>query len=396
MGKAISGQLWVELTSAEPELAVSAYAGAGIPMEDLQPQGALTLRFWMPRCCYPQARKLAQKRGDCLKILGKRGIYWMLPRLLRRPVLLLGAAVLTGLTLFLPSRILFVQVEGNAAVPARQILEAAAESGLAFGTSRRQVRSEKVKNALLSKIPQLQWAGVNTSGCVAIVSVRERTALPPAQDSGGVSSLCAVRDGYIRSITATAGTALVQPGQTVQAGQVLISGYTDCGLCLRGEQAKGEVFAQTQQELTAVLPAKWTLRGQSLAQRRSYSLLIGKNRINLWKDSGIWEDTCGRMYEEHYITLPGGFRLPLALCIQTRTTFALSSETIPEAQAGKELTDFARRTVLKRMVAGEIQQAAEHLRQDGGCFWLEARYVCQEMIARRRQEQIGENHGENS
>lgn len=396
MGKAISGQLWVELTSAEPELAVSAYAGAGIPMEDLQPQGALTLRFWMPRCCYPQARKLAQKRGDCLKILGKRGIYWMLPRLLRRPVLLLGAAVLTGLTLFLPSRILFVQVEGNAAVPARQILEAAAESGLAFGTSRRQVRSEKVKNALLAKIPQLQWAGVNTSGCVATVSVRERTGLPPAQDLGGVSSLCAVRDGYIRSITATAGTALVQPGQTVQAGQVLISGYTDCGLCLRGEQAKGEVFAQTQQELTAVLPAKWTLRGQSLAQRRSYSLLIGKKRINLWKDSGIWEDTCGRMYEEHYITLPGGFRLPLALCIQTRTTFALASETIPDAQARKELTDFARRTVLKRMVAGEIQQAAEHLRQDGGCFWLEARYVCQEMIARQRQEQIGENHGENS
>lgn len=396
MGKAISGQLWVELTSAEPELAVSAYAGAGIPMEDLQPQGALTLRFWMPRCCYPQARKLAQKRGDCLKILGKRGIYWMLPRLLRRPVLLLGAAVLTGLTLFLPSRILFVQVEGNAAVPARQILEAAAESGLAFGTSRRQVRSEKVKNSLLSKIPQLQWAGVNTSGCVATVSVRERTGLPPVQDPVGVSSLCAVRDGYIRSITATAGTALVQPGQTVQAGQVLISGYTDCGLCLRGEQAKGEVFAQTQQELTAVLPAKRTLRGQSLAQRRSYSLLIGKNRINLWKDSGIWEDTCGRMYEEHYITLPGGFRLPLALCIQTRTTFALTSETIPEAQARKELTDFARRTVLKRMVAGEIQQAAEHLRQDGGCFWLEARYVCQEMIARQRQEQIGENHGENS
>ncbi len=188
MGKAISGQLLLELTSAEPELAVSAYAGAGIPMEDFQTQGALTLSFWMQRCCYPQSRKLAQKRGACLNSLGKRGIDWRLPRLFRRPVLLLGAAVLTGLTLFLPSRILFVQVEGNAAVPARQILEAAAESGLAFGTSRRQVRSEKVKNALLSKIPQLQWAGVNTSGCVATVSVRERTVLPPAQDPVGVST----------------------------------------------------------------------------------------------------------------------------------------------------------------------------------------------------------------
>lgn len=32
-----------------------------------------------------------------------------------------------------------------------------------------------MKNALLSAIPELQWAGVNTYGCRAVISVRERT-----------------------------------------------------------------------------------------------------------------------------------------------------------------------------------------------------------------------------
>lgn len=396
MGKTLSGQLRVELTSAEPELAISAYADSGIPMAQLQPQGALTLRFWMPAGCYPQAVRLARRRGDCLKVLERRGLIQLAPRLLRRPVLLLGAAVLTGLTLFLPSRVLFVRVEGNAAAPARQILEAAADSGLRFGASRQQLRSEKVKNALLSKIPGLEWAGVNTTGCVATVSVRERIPAPPAPEAAGIVNLCAVRDGYICSVTATAGTALVQPGQTVRSGQVLISGYTDCGLCLRAGQARGEVFAQTRHDLTAITPANWTRRGRILARRRSYSLLIGKKRINLWKDSGIWEDTCGRMYEEHYITLPGGFRLPVALCIQTRTSCVLTAQPLPQDQAERALTEFGRRQILARMVAGEIQQAAQHVRLDGGCYRLEASYVCREMIARQRQEQIGENHGENS
>ena len=39
------------------------------------------------------------------------------------------------------------------------------------------IRSEKVKNSLLQRIPQLQWAGINTDGCVAVISVREKTAI---------------------------------------------------------------------------------------------------------------------------------------------------------------------------------------------------------------------------
>ena len=48
-----------------------------------------------------------------------------------------------------------MNVEGNSAVASVDIIDAAQNAGLGFGASRRAVRSEKVKNALLASIPDL-------------------------------------------------------------------------------------------------------------------------------------------------------------------------------------------------------------------------------------------------
>lgn len=71
---------------------------------------------------------------------------------LRRWWILAAVVVLLGaLTVFLPGRILFLQVEGNGAVPGKLILEHAAECGVHFGASTRKLRSEQVKNHLLDR-----------------------------------------------------------------------------------------------------------------------------------------------------------------------------------------------------------------------------------------------------
>ena len=138
--------------------------------------------------------------------------------LLSRPVLLGGMGLLLAASLYLPSRVLFIRVEGNSVVDTREILAAAEACGIRFGASRREVRSEKVKNNLLEKVPDLQWAGVNTAGCVATISVRERQITAEEQAEEAVTHLVAARDGYIVSTTVTQGTPLVQVGQTVRAG----------------------------------------------------------------------------------------------------------------------------------------------------------------------------------
>ena len=76
------------------------------------------------------------------------------------------------------------------------------------------------------------------------------------QKSAGVGSIVASRDGVITSITTTKGTPLCKAGQAVKAGQILISGYTDCGISIRADPAEGEVFAETYREMMTLYASK--------------------------------------------------------------------------------------------------------------------------------------------
>lgn len=394
--KSLAGMVEVELTSAEPEAALGAVSTRGIEIFRVEQKGELTMRFRIRWKDYGMLAALCEKRGETLKLLRKSGLYWAGRQLLRRPVLLAGMAFFLALVLYLPSRVFFIRVEGNVTVPTRQILEAAGESGICFGASRRQVRSEKVKNALLSAVPQLQWAGVNTAGCVATISVRERTDAQASQQEWEVTSIVAARDGYILSGTVTRGNALFQVGQAVKAGQVLVSGYTDCGICIQATRAEGEITAQTNRTLEAVTPSQWVLRGEETGVHRKYSLLFGKKRINLWKDSGILDTTCGRMYMEYYVTLPGGFQLPLALCVEEFTSYETGTAELPQSGAEEALTEYADSYLLQQMVAGEIRSRLQTVCLDGGIYRLKGSYVCVEMIGRVQREQIGDTNGKNS
>lgn len=393
--KSVGGMAEAELTSAEPVAALAAINDGNIPLFNVREEGNLTVRFLVRRRDYRQLSALCEKRGETLRLCRRLGLYWTGRRLLGRPVLLIGLALFLAAALYLPSRIFFVRVEGNTTVPTRLILEAARESGIRFGASRRKVRSEKMKNALLSTVPQLQWAGVNTAGCVATISVRERTDPKLNQKDLTVSSIVASRDGFVLSATVTRGNALCRVGQAVKAGQVLISGYTDCGICIQATRAEGEVYAQTSRTLTAVTPSQWVFRGEQTAVRKKYSLLLGKKRIILWKDSGILGDSCGRMNAEYTITLPGGFSLPVTLCVDTYRFYESEPSTAEAETVEAALFAFARRYLSQQMVAGSILSRQESITASGSVYKLEGSYVCAEMIGRVREEQIGDSNGKN-
>ena len=388
--RSLAGMAEVELTCADTGGAFEAINRQGLPVFQILQISDLTVRFLIYRRDYKALCDLCGGRGDSLKLLGRRGLYWTVGGLLRRPVLTAGMALLLCLVFYLPARVLFVRVEGNAAVPANRILEAAEESGICFGASRREVRSERVKNALLGAVPELQWAGVNTSGCVAVISVRERTLTEETKEEAFVSSIVAIRDGVITSCTVTGGTALCTVGQAVKEGQKLVSGYTDCGICIRAEAAEGEICAQTNRQLTVVSPSNIREVTGIGAGKQKYSLLIGKKRINLWKDSGISDTSCGRMYEEYYITLPGGFRLPFGWAVETDTVYETASAEIPQADAEGMLFAFAQGYLSQQMVAGRILQKQEAVTLLDGVYLLEGEYVCTEMIGKVQREQIGE------
>ena len=391
--RSLEGILEVEMTSAQLEGALAAINNAGIEVTNLRYISELTCHFDIRRNDYVHIQKILNKRCETVKLIHTKGIYWTLKSVKSRPVLLCGILILFAVILFLPSRVFFMEIVGNTTVPTNQILEAAEVSGICFGASRREVRSEKVKNALLSAIPQLQWAGVNTLGCTATVSVRERIVTDIETEEKTVSNIIASQDGYILSGTVTQGNGIFEVGQTVKAGQILISGYTDCGICIRATRSEGEIMAQTNRKMEAVMVSNYVHRGSFQDTKQKMSVLVGKKRINLWKDSGISDSRCGRMYKEYYITLPGGFRLPIAFCLETfdfhKTQTGINTQTEAEAS----LKDFAADYMMGQMVAGEIKDKNEIVTLEDEIYRLTGEYTCIEMIGREQREQIGDTNG---
>lgn len=374
----MSAAVKVELLCADLTGTAEAAAKAGIIIENVRYLDELHWQFSVPRKDFFLLQRIAEKRGGQLQILDRKGLVYWINGMLKRKILTFGLLFLFLFSVWLPNRIFFVEVKGNQSLPERQIIEAAFNCGLRFGAKRREIRSEKVKNALLSALPQLQWAGVNTYGCRAVITVRERKAPQETAQPYQVSSIVALRDGIVRQMTVTKGSALCKPGQAVKRGEILVSGYVDCGICVQAGASVGEIYADTQRHLTAVFPTNYSQREKISASGKKISLIIGKKRINLSKGSGISGTTCAKIYEEKYLTLPGGFTLPVA--VRVERWFDYETEPTDEEKGETLLSDFAYSYLPGQMIAGRVERKNElFFRQDDFCV-LEGSYGCYEMI----------------
>ena len=367
----------------------------GIALHHLCRKDEVTASFCIHQVQYNLAVEMIAQSGGKLVNTVPATAYLLLRGLLRRPILILGAILIVFLTIFVPSRILFVTVTGNERVPQRQILATASECGVYFGVPRNEIRSEQIKNRLLAAMPELKWVGVNTYGCVAQISVRERATTEKQANNAVISSLVASYDGVIKEITVRNGNPVCQIGQAVKKGQLLVSGYADCGRCIYATRADGDIFAQTRRTLDVSILQEANQKEQIQRTQRKYGLIIGKKRINFYKGSGIYDTTCDRMYEEYPLTLPGGFQLPIALTIQEEIDYHIIPAKLDLAELEQTLDRCANEYLEQQMIAGKVSKKDYQLRQADGSLHLLGEYICYEMIGQTRSEEIVNNYGEN-
>lgn len=388
MSEAYGTKLVFQTVCADIPGMLSELSMKGIKVRDVRLVDGLTVNICIYKADRDELLRTIRRLGGEATLLKEYGATLMLRWLWKRWLIPIGILMLLLTTTFLQERILFVAVEGNDQVPEKQIIETAGKNGVAFGTIRSEIRSEQVKNALLQDISQLRWVGVNTRGCVATISVSERTAAEEKSVSHLVSSIVAVRDGVIDSVVVSDGNPLCAPGQAVRAGEVLISGYTDCGLKIDATRAKGEVYGLTRRSIVVCLPKLSEDRMEKTVLRKNYGLIIGKKRINLFKDSGIYSGSCDKMYEEYQLCLPGGYVLPVALTAETWYTYETAYFALSQEEAKDMLSMFARDYLLGHMLGGEILSCEEFITAEEDRFILVGHYLCREMIGREYSEEI--------
>ncbi len=364
-------------------------AKLGFGLWDFRRENGQAVACVKPRT-YKKLRQVSRRCGISTRVLQKRGLPFQWKRLWKRKGFVLGTAAGAALYVFLSGFIWGVQVVGTEKITRLQVLQAAEAYGVYLGGTRRELSPKNAGYGILSLVPELSWANVNTDGCFVEVAVKEGAAAPEVEDSNELSNIVAVRAGQVVELEAQQGRPEVALGETVTEGQLLIAGlYQEIPdpyaplpekLFQRSGPARGRVVAETYREFTVQVGSQQTEQVEAGKSSALWAEVFGV-RIPL----GLWTKQEGhtRIYRETSQARVLGVELPLSL--EREVTVYLEEQ--PRALTEEEQRAAALRKLREAQRAalpegGTVkEETLEYVFTDGMCI-LSAKCRCLEEIGK--------------
>ena len=381
----LQGSQLVQIQCACPERVLNLLGAKGILFWDLQWESEICLRLRMLLAQGPALEEIAGQTGAEMTVLRRRGIPVLWGRFHRRYVLLAGFAafwlLLFGGNLFIWE----FRVSGNETVPTETVLRALENYGITVGSPGLEIDQEDMRNHVLLELPDVVWLTVNMRGCTAHVQVVERVRPPHLYRDSDVQNIVAARDGLITKIEALDGVTCAAVGETVQAGQVLLSGVADSPRGCRYMRATGRIWARTWYEWTVPVPLETVLKdGTEPVKTRTHTALdLGRHRIALPAGDSILQgrENCDKIIRYRGVQLPFGLRLPVTLVTETVAERAVYDGQRPEdearAEGQKQLEAQLAQTIGDD---GRVLKADVSARRQGAYLMVTLRAECEEQI----------------
>ncbi len=290
------------------------------------------LRFWKVRRTdeYTMCLNLYKKDWERFCSLSKRtncevtrvqehGVPGTMRGLRRRAVLFAGPVLFTLLLFWGSLHVWEIEVTGNETVSEWEIISALDSIGVGIGSYWPSFVSDNIRSKALVLLPELSFLTLNIRGSRAEVIVRERTPIPEVFEEDETCDIIAEKAGIITDIRVLNGEKLALNGQTVAAGDKLVSGAVTSSFApLRFEHSRAEVYARTWYTLTVQKPLETVKKTEKGETERYISLILGSKRINFYKSSGIFTSDCVKITLDHYLSIKGVFSLPIGIS-ETRT-----------------------------------------------------------------------------
>ena len=195
---------------------------------------------------FKMVRGAAYKTRSKVTLEKTVGLPFLIQKYKKRKAFMLGFAGAVILFFALSSFIWRIDVVGNEKVSSDVILQNLSNLGFKTGKLRFGTDVYYLQNEILKKEKELAWIWVDIKGTRAVVSVKEKVPAPEMVDDTAPSNIIAEKDGLVTRVIALNGEAAVKEGDTVDKGDLLISGVVDLGESgAKYTGARGEVSART-------------------------------------------------------------------------------------------------------------------------------------------------------
>jgi len=397
----IQGMVTVQLTGLFPERLINLCAQERIDFWALEWLDEHTIRFTTRRYTLRRLEELAQKAGCQMERESSRGLPDFLGRFRTRYAFLTGLVLALCAVGVLSRFVLTIQVTGNETVSTAAILSQLRLLGVRPGVYGPALERKQIAQEALTALDGLSWMALNLHGTRLEVIVREAVESPERLDESGFFHIVAEADGVILHVEPEQGDALVQEGDVVAGGDVLISGtvtmeppkYSDLPNRYYSTHARGRVWARTWRVLTAAIPLETQVKDYTGRSRHVWSVNFFQQRMKIFGNAGI----SGAMYDKittvHRAAMPGGGVLPLALSQETFREYRLRTVEVDRSAAQSLLEEQLLRQ-LSALTGGDAQVESTRFdaRVRNGSLEVTLTAQCVEEIGR---EQPGDTQDNN-
>ncbi len=170
---------------------------------------------------FRQLHPLVRRTGCRVKIKRKAGLPFFLAQLRRRWALCAGALLCLAAAYMLAGQIWFIQLDCPGKLQA-DVKKELARAGLVIGADKDKLDPNEIAEKLLAASDKLAWVGVEFHGTMARVRVVPK--IMPQQGDTRPCHLVATRDAELIHLIVYEGQGMVEAGEMVKKGQLLVSG----------------------------------------------------------------------------------------------------------------------------------------------------------------------------
>lgn len=301
-------------------------------------------RFFLLLPDFYRIRPFARKAGVRVRIQEKLGLPFFLYRNRKRKLFAVGAASFF-LLLFVLSRFIWnISFSGNLLFTDDMLTGQLREIGVCYGMPKRGVDCDRIEEELRSRCSRIVWVSAHVSGTRLQIRIRENETadgIPLREESP--RNLVAETAGTVVSILVRAGKAVVQPGDEVEKGQILVEGMlpvtNDSGEVERTlfVRADADIRLRTTKIYREWVPHFQTVRSYTGKKQRGFRLRAGAVDIlampplagkRNWDLTGV----------SRQIVLFGDFFLP----VWTEAITAREYEKVERKRTKTELNDLTK------------------------------------------------------
>ena|GEM_PF-1486767 len=336
------GSVIIKISGDKPERFLNALISLRIKFWDIKKiqdnhgNAALIFKTSARFAHEPTLREIAKRTRAQYNIIKKSGLRYFLERHKNR--LGLYAGITAGIILIYASTFFIweVKIIKSDYPDDTEIIELLQKLGVKNGARIKDIEPSEIQSLAILANPDIAWLAVNIKGTIANIEIKYREPAVEIVDTESPANIIAAKSGKIIYFDVYEGTPVVLIDDTVQKGELMISGEIESQvLGVRITHAAGKILAETSRTIELKIPLRTARKEYTGHTVRKNKLNIFGRNVNLYLRGGTSMRKYDKIRYTENVTLFGGINLPMRIFSVDYLEFEEPEIIISEEEAEK-------------------------------------------------------------